>query len=214
MRPGEVREIGIPQELWTGNIAHQKNIAPKHTTIKVELESIKTNAPQSDMPLRRFVVRNGSGLPLRCGELAMLHLAIWAENGEKIFSTENGKPVYFYLGENSVPYALERGVQGILPGGQYSLVFASELWKPLADNAESSAPPPYEVQPFPSNIEWPDNQLLLIDVAYPRDVAQKGLPQKPIADTPPVESTKPELKTPLSEPEEVKDPVIEPIMKE
>lgn len=213
MRVGEVREIVIPQQLWTGDVPAEGQRAQR-TIITVELKSISPQEPQTDMALRRFVTRNGSGIPLRCGDLAVLHMAVWAENGKKLFATEQGKPLYFYIGENSVPYALERGVQGMLPGGQYSLIFAPELWKRLTENVTpTSAPAAYEVQPFPTDIEWPSDQLILVDIAYPKQVAQKGLPAMPIADNSPPEA-KPELETPLSEPSEVEEPELETPVKE
>ena len=208
MRVGEVRKASIPQELWTG-IAREERSAVM-TQLTLELVSIDSSIPENALGLRRFVSKSGSGLPLRCGDLAMVHVAIWAENGQKLFSTEKDKPVYFYLGENHVPYALQRGVQDMLPGGQYSLVFSPDLWKNLAENNQSSPMPPYEVQPFPQELALPDGQLIMIDVAYPREVARKNLPANnpPVTEpvTPPLNvGEPPELTEPMGE---VNDPMV------
>lgn len=213
MRAGEIREITIPQQLWTGSDPRQGQKASVEV-IKVELQSFTPPEPQASMPLRRYVTSSASGAPLRCGDLAMVHLSIWAQNGQELFSTKKNKPVYFYIGENTVPYALERGVHGMLPGGRYSLVFAPELWKRLTQEGAATPAPDYKVQPFPNDIAWPTDQLILVDVGYPKQVprtqeSQKQLPQKPIAATP-----VPELTTELSEPSEVVEPTLPTSVKE
>lgn len=190
MRPGETRRIMVPQELWTG-VRPQEGQVSEVTAIVVTLEALEPELPQAEMPLRRFVIRGGSGYPLRCGDLAMMHLTLWGADGTQLFTSKGGKPVYFFLGEGQVPYGLERGVLEMAPGGLYSLVSAAELWKPLAVSAqEATLTPPFAVQAFPQDLSLPEGQIILVDIDYPKD-APRRLPVTKSPVTQPLETNQP-----------------------
>ncbi len=169
MRVGEVRQVKVPQRLWSGSQPAEGQPA-RLTTITLELKNVSGQVPQAEMPLRRFFIRGGGGHPLRCGDLAIMHLTLWSGEGKKLFSSLGGKPVYFYLGEGQVPYGLERGVLEMAPGGLYSLALSPELMRPLAPDTVRSAAPPYAVQPFPADLALPEGQMVLIDIDYPKEL--------------------------------------------
>lgn len=204
MKKGEVRQLKIPQQLWDGTVPQQGQPV-RYADVNVELLSMSPVVPEAAMPLRRFMVKGGSGIPLQCGDVAMLHIMVWNSKAERIFSTKEGAPVAFYLGENVLPYGLERGVEGLLPGGEYSLVIPPELWKPLEENASASSMPPYQVQPFPEDMVWPEGEMLLVDIMYPKEVpAAAGA--NPLPQSAPTVREAPELAEPVKE---VSEPVIE-----
>lgn len=183
MRAGEVAQISIPQELWAG-VYPAEDQPSRVTNITLELQSVSPEVPRSEMPLRRFIIRGGSGYPLRCGDLAMVHMMVWSASGKKIFSSEADKPVYLYLGEGKTPYGLERGLLDMAPGGLYSMVIPAELWQNIAPETDiTSAPPPYDVQPFPSDLKLPQGQMILVDINYPKEPPHRTLQAPPTPAT-------------------------------
>ena len=187
MRPGERRKTTIPPSLWNKNNSNQP------TQLTLELQHAKPPLPVTNMPLRRFLIKGGSGYPLRCGDLAVMHLTLWNAKGEQIFTSKNGKPVYFYIGEGQVPYGIERGVLEMAPGGVYSLILAPEYWTNLAADSEPASPAPaLEVQAFPTNLEIPNGQMILVDIDYPKNLpaaASSPLPAEPETVTEPLLQT-------------------------
>ena len=183
MRVGEVRKIGIPPALWTG--ARPTEGPPIQVThVTAELQKIAGEVPQAEMPLRRFLIRGGSGFPLRCGDLAIMHLTLWSGEGKKLFSSLGGAPVYFYLGEGKAPYGIERGVLKMAPEGLYSLALSPELMKPLVQGGTVSPPPPYAVQAFPMDLELPEGQMVLVDIDYPKELPAAASPRLPQMQSP------------------------------
>ncbi len=174
MKKGELRKVTIPQELWTGAYPREGQNS-QLTQIMLELRDMSPAIPQANMPLRRFLIKGGNTNNLRCGDLAMVDLKIWNAQGELLFTTENSEPVYFYLGEGQVPYAIERGVLGMAPSGLYSLVVAPELWKPLTpDFANVTSAPHFDVQPFPSALLTAREEMVLVDISIPTEIGRSN----------------------------------------
>lgn len=169
MKPGEVRRIEIPQQLWTGSAPAQE-VPVEITALTVELESVGETLPQTTMPLRRFIRKASNGDALRCGDLAIVEMTIWAGNGEQLFTTAGDQPVYFFLGDGRVPYGIERGVQDLRAGGAYSLVVAPQYWPALQQESAPLQPIPYAAQPFPQDLAVPEGQLVLVDIGYPEEL--------------------------------------------
>lgn len=189
MRVGEVRRLTIPEALWTAENPTEMT-GGSHTMLMVELQALEPVLPQSEMPLRRFIIRGGGGAALRCGDLAVMHITLWGGDGVKLFDSKQGAPVYFFLGEGRVPYAIERGVTGMAPGGLYSLAFAPSLQAPLVPEAQDVPAPqiPFNARPFPQDIEWPEEQIVLVDIDYPEQLEEKPLPAVESPVTEPVET--------------------------
>ncbi len=173
MRVGEVRKITIPVNIWnTPPIGQMPKISHNVT---VKLLKILDTIADSEMPLRRFIRRNGNGSTLRCGDIALLYIDIWDSNGKLLFTTKHSAPIQFLLGGGNVPFGLEQAVIGISKGGKYSFVIPKEMLvtlnsenylSPYADNIAK-----FTAQPWPGDITLPKERAIIVDVYYPTEAA-------------------------------------------
>lgn len=178
MRAGEIRAVNIPADPWMMITLGQQ--APITRQVVVELLSLEETAPSSPMALRRFLRQSGGGEYLRCGDMALLRLAIWDTNGTLLFSNLEDKPLYFIAGEGRVPFGLEQAVLEMAAGSEYSFVIPPEMTAPFNPQAEPSAvPEAFDAQPWPQDLVFPPDRALLVDVYYPAEAPLRP----PVPDT-------------------------------
>jgi FKBP-type peptidyl-prolyl cis-trans isomerase len=197
MRPGEVAQATIPPELWSGGAAGSLG-----TSLVLELESAQSDFPDNPFGLRRFIRRAGSGYRLRCGDLAIMHLSFYSGKGEVLFDSRKGDPVAFFLGDGNVPYGLEQGVQSMARGGKYSLILSSDFLHIPKNTAINLETIPYQVQPFPADLSFPQDQLVLVDIDYPAGLTEKKVSQPlvPAKEIPPLKPAEMPVTEPVVEP--------------
>lgn len=189
IKEGELRELAIPHSLWQSAEYLDAQQADA-IRFRVKLESILSpSLPDTPMPIRRFTRRHGEHLGLRCGDQALMHLRFWDGKGHILFnSAESGKPVYLLLGDASLPYGLTQALQDMAMGGEYTVILPPEMLAPLDENAQTEAVPSnLDAQPFPQQLHWPKDELVIIDISYPEKL-QKPLPKAPSSANSPLET--------------------------
>jgi hypothetical protein len=165
MSPGEVRLLEIPKNIWQKtNVMAADDVPVYHMVVK--LLALEDELPQSSMPLRRFLRKSGGGQAIRCGDRVWLYTTIWNAKGEILFQTPKDQPVYFVAGQGRVPFGLEQAIQGMPVGSEYSLAIPAQMLTPLV--AHDGAPA--EEGHFPLTIDWPEEQMVLMDLYFPQAV--------------------------------------------
>lgn len=191
MKAGGERDISIASELGFGaninieTLRDAKDFKFAGTigvlTARATLLSIDTPIPASEMNLRVIDQRVSDGRPYDCGDTARVMLAIWSLDGKLIYSREGDNPLRVTLGRGQLPYGVEQGIIGLMPGGRRTVII----------------PPAYLAQ-LDSTVE-----SLLKDANLPKDqvvlAAIEGLPEKvqlPAAAAPVAPAKEPEKKAP------------------
>ncbi len=199
MKVGEVRQLTVPPTLQKTQ-DQLEDVALLNTQITIELVSISPQLPEAQLPIRRFVARSSSGLGLQCGDIAPLNMAIWSNTGELLFDNRNTDPAYFIIGQNHMPYGVERGVTQMAPGGLYTLALVPDYLAPLAKPFKAAEPlqSTYKMKPFPADFKWPTD-MVLIDISYPEKLESNRLPEAPMGVTPTPENLSPPTLSPTIE---------------
>lgn len=108
-------------------------------TARAMLRSVTPDVPKSSMKLRRIEEQLGNhGQPIACGDKAYIKLAIWKQDGTQVFSNEKGAPLVFTVGYSQVPFGIEQGVEGMMPGGKRLVIIPPAYAAPLDADAQES----------------------------------------------------------------------------
>lgn len=137
-------------------------------TARAKLISVKPALPATDLKLRIIDKQMGAGgATVECGDKAYLTLSLWSLDGKLLFSNENGEHLVFTIGESSVPFGIERGVSGMMPGGARTLIIPPAYMRPLNENAKDQ---------LLKDVEIPKDEIVLAVVQLheaPRPVANQ-----------------------------------------
>lgn len=147
MRQGGERDISIASELGFGaninieTLRDAKNFkfagSIGQLTARASLISIDTPLPASEMKLRLIDQRISDGRPYDCGDTANILLALWSLEGKLIYSRTGDNPLKVTLGRGQVPYGLEQGIIGLMPGGRRTVIIPPAYLAQLDSSVES-----------------------------------------------------------------------------
>lgn len=102
------------------------------------------NLPRSDLGLRIYDDKEGSGLAVQCTDRARIRLHGYGLDGKELFGREEFPSLLFYIGEGQAPYAVERAVMGMKLGGRRTVIVPPGYMTPLFATAPEIAQPAEE----------------------------------------------------------------------
>ncbi len=147
MKEGGERDISIAPELGFGaninveTLRDAKNFrfagSIGQLTARASLISIDTPLPSSQMKLRVIDQRVSDGRSYDCGDTARILLALWSLDGKLIYSREGNNPLKVTLGRGQVPYGIEQGIIGLMPGGRRTVIIPPAYLAQLDSSVES-----------------------------------------------------------------------------
>ena len=149
------RKISITKELlYYGNESSNllNNGKTSLITATAKIDEITPSLPISEMPIHVSTSKMGSSKSFQCGDKIAINLTIWKLDGSKIFSTD-GKAISFTIGESKLPFAIERTVDGMLSGGEATIIIPPALSKLLIKENTSLIP-----------IALPENEIIVAKI--------------------------------------------------
>ena len=180
MRVGEVRQMMIPAPLFKENATKDDK---ELQIVKAELLSLSPETDYNEQRLRRFLIQAGSGTQLRCGDMAIAHIAVWDSNGELLFDSkaDNGLPIWFEIGMGHVPFGLETGALSMSAGGAYTIIMPQNMREPLHPAENAPVPPTsLAVRAWPAELVLPKDRAVILDITMPAKIPHITQPASPL----------------------------------
>ena len=178
MKKGEVREVALRPDMAFAypGFKHDKVTAEETVGYRVELVDIdRPVKPTDQMGLKIFDDQLGRGEIAQCTDYVFARVNGWKIDGSSLW---NGpRMMLIHVGGGVVPYAVERALIGMQPGGKRTVVSPPGYTKPLSPQAEEvavvepvveepatapakeTAEKPADAQPVPADAEAPRKEM-------------------------------------------------------
>ena len=193
MKKGEVREVALRPDMAFAypGFKHDKVTAEETIAYRVELVDIDLPVkPTDQLGLKMYDDQLGRGKIAQCTDYVFARVNGWKVDGTSLW---NGPRVMLiHVGGGVVPYAVERALIGMQPGGKRTVISPPGYTKPLSPQvaettiaeapvaevtAETPAEKPDDAKPLPAEEAEPRKEMGEVLQEIETDAAAKKEPK-------------------------------------